>query len=189
MSSLRGKNRGAALFVGLIMLLLLTLVTIAAFKMGRGSFDVVSNMQQKDAVVAAANDTIQQVLSTTRMFQSPDTVFLTPCKTANTLCFDVNGDGKDDITVKLDPKPACVVAQTIKNSNLDLSNAQDAGCLVGAPQNYGIEGAVTGDSLCADSVWEVNAKATDNVTNAATTVTEGVAVRVATANISESCPN
>ena len=188
MSALRRSNRGSSLFVGLIMLLLMTLMTVAAFNMGRTSFDVVANMQQKDAAVASANDAIQEALSTTRMFQTPDTVFLTPCKGANTRCFDVNGDGKDDITVTLTPKPACVVAQTIKNNNLNLSDAQDAGCIVGAQQNYGIVGAVTGDSLCADSVWEINAQSVDNATNAQTTVTEGVAVRVSTANIAASCP-
>ncbi len=188
MSALRSSNRGSTLFVGLIMLLLMTLMAVAAFNMGRTGFDVVANMQQKDAAVASANDAIQEVLSTTRMFQSPNAVFLTPCAGANTRCFDVNGDGQKDITVTLNPAPSCVVAQTVKNSNLDLSNAQDAGCIVGTPQNYGIIGAVTGDSLCADSVWEVNAVSADNATKATTTVTEGVAVRVSTANISASCP-
>jgi hypothetical protein len=122
------------------------------------------------------------------MFQNPDAVFLTPCTTANTRCFDVNGDGKNDITVTLAPKPACVVSQTIKNNNLNLSDPVDAGCIVGAPQNYGIVGAVTGDSLCADSVWEINAQSVDNATKAQTTVTEGVAVRVSTAAIASSCP-
>lgn len=189
MSFLRRHNQGTSLFVGLIMLLLMTLMTVAAFNMGRTSFDVVSNMQQKDAAVASANDVIQEVLSTTNMFKSPDNVFLQPCNgVANTRCFDVNGDGKDDITVTLSPQPACVVAQTVKNSNLNLAVPEDAGCIVGTQQNYGIVGAVTGDSLCADSVWEINAQAVDTLTSAQTTVTEGVAVRVSTADIATSCP-
>lgn len=188
MIALRKRHRGSSLFVGLILLLLLTLMTVAAFNVSRTSIDVVSNMQQKDAAVAAANDAIQEALSTTRLFQSPATIFLTPCTVANTRCFDVNGDGKNDIKVTLTPTPSCIVAQTIKNNNIDVTNSQSAGCIVGSQQNFGIVGADTGDSLCADSVWEVNAQAVDLATDAKTTVTEGVAVRVSTADISSSCP-
>ena len=49
-------------------------------------------------------------------------------------------------------------------------------------------GATTGDSLCADSIWHVQAEAVDNVTQAKATMTEGMAVRVAAATITASCP-
>ena len=52
-------QRGAALIVGMIMLILLTLFALAAYKMGKGSLEIVGNMQQRNAVVAAANDTIR----------------------------------------------------------------------------------------------------------------------------------
>jgi hypothetical protein len=48
--------------------------------------------------------------------------------------------------------------------------------------------AVTGNSICADSLWELSAEATDNVTESKVTVAQGAAVRVSTDNIAASCP-
>jgi hypothetical protein len=49
-------------------------------------------------------------------------------------------------------------------------------------------GANTGNSLCADSVWEVNAVAADMETGAAVTVTQGIGVWVEVDDIVTNCP-
>ena len=183
------RERGMALVVGLILLALMTVMAITGFNIGRTSLDIVGNMQARQEVIAAANSTIQEAISTTRLFQSPDAIFLAPCDNeANTRCFDTNGDGTDDIVVALDPAPVCVQAQTIPNAQLDVDDLNQAGCATGVGQTYGIEGTATGSSLCANSVWEIVAVATDLITEAEVVVTQGAAVRVSTDEIGTHCP-
>jgi len=186
--SRRGAQGGMALVVGLILLALMTVMAITGFNIGRTSMDIVGNMQARQAVIAAANSAIQETLSTTRLFEAPEAVFLNPCTDPNTRCFDINDDGENDIEVALSPNPVCVQAQTIPNAALNVSDVNQAGCATGVGQTYGIEGAATGSSLCANSVWEIVAVATDLVTEAQITVTQGAAVRVSTDEISTHCP-
>lgn len=185
--SRNARQHGMALIVGLILLALMTVMVLTSFNIGRTSMDVVNNLQRHNEVVAAANSAIQEAISTTRLFQTPNTIFLAPCSGANTRCYDVNGDGTNDITVTLTPAPTCVQAQNIPNAALNLSDTEDAGCATGAAQTFGIAGSATGDSLCANSVWEINALAADPVTEAQVTVTEGAAVRVATDDVGITC--
>ena len=186
--SRRNKSQsGMALVVGLILLALMTVMALTSFNIGRTSMDVVGNLQRHNEVVSAANSAIQEALSTTRLFQSPNTIFLTPCSGSNTRCYDVNGDGTNDITVTLTPAPTCVQAQTIANASLNLSVPDDAGCATGAAQTFGIAGSATGSSLCASSVWEVTAVASDAVTETQVVVTEGASVRVSTDDVGLTC--
>lgn len=185
----RRRQRGMALVVGLILLALMTIMAITGFNIGRTSLDIVGNMQARQEVIAAANSTIQEAISTTRLFQSPDAIFLNPCdNVANTRCFDVNGDGVDDITVELTPAPTCIQSQTIPNAALNVNDVNQAGCATGVGQTYGIEGTSSGSSLCANSVWEVVAVATDLITEAEVVVTQGAAVRVSTDEVGTHCP-
>jgi hypothetical protein len=145
-------------------------------------------MQSRNQAVVSAQGTIEEAISTTRFFQNPTLVFLQPCAGSNTRCYDVNADGKPDITVTLTPNPACVMAKTIPSASLDLSNPEDLGCSIGTSQTFGIVGSASGDSLCANSVWEINAVAVDAITQARATVTQGVAVRVSTDSVATTCP-
>ena len=182
------RQRGVTLVVALIMLVLLTLLALTSFNVGKSNLQVVSNMQQRDETIAAAREVIEETISSTRFFATPGDVLANPCGAANTRCVDTNGDGVADVTVALTPPPTCVKASTIKNSELDMSNTEDAGCSLGSDQNFGVSGAVTGNSECANSVWEVNALASDNVTQASVKVTQGIAVRVAHDDIATNCP-
>lgn len=185
----RHGQRGMALVVGLILLALMTVMAITGFNIGRTSLDIVGNMQARQEVIAAANSAIQEAISTTRLFQAPGAVFLDPCdNTANTRCYDTNGDDVDDISVVLDPQPVCIQAQTIPNAALDLAQANQSGCATGVGQTFGVEGTATGSSLCANSVWEIVAVATDLVTAAEITITQGAAVRVSTDDVGTHCP-
>jgi hypothetical protein len=77
----------------------------------------------------------------------------------------------------------------VQNAALNYADEEDAGCAIGTQQNlYGIKGATTGNSICANSLWELSAEATDDVTESKVTVTQGAAVRVSTDNVATSCP-
>jgi Tfp pilus assembly protein PilX len=183
------RQRGVTLIVALIMLVLLTLLALTSANVGRSTIQVVSNMQSRDESATAARQAIEEVISTTRFFQSPTDAIASPCgNTANTRCIDNNGDGTTDVTVKLTPAPTCVVAQTVLNTSLNIANTEEQGCATGGAQSFGIVGSVSNDSLCADSTWEINAIATDMVTEASVQVVQGVSVRVAKDNIETSCP-
>lgn len=188
------RQSGATLLVGLIMLVLLTLVLITSFNISKTNLVIVGNMQHKNEVTAAAQQALEEAISTTRLTDSPDSIFLTPCAGANTMCFDSNGDGVNDITVALKSEktdtPTCVYAKVIKNndSDIDLTKEEDLKCVVGTPQSYGVEGAVTGDSRCSYTVWDVAAVATDNATGAKVEVAQGVGVRVLTDKVEAECP-
>lgn len=180
------KQHGMALIVGLIMLVLITLVAVATFNMGKTSLEIVGNMQQSNAAMAAASVAIEDAISTTRLFKSPTAIYLNPCGAANTKCIDVDGDGITDQTVSLVPTPTCVRASTIPNQLLDFTQTENAGCAVGQSQSFGIENAVSGDSLCANSVFEITAVVSDGQSR--TQLTQGAAVRVAVTDVATSCP-
>lgn len=196
------RQQGMTLIVGLIMLVLITLATVASFNIGRTSMDIIGNMQHRNEAIAAANSAIQEALSTTRLFDSPGAILANPCAgVPNRRCIDSNGDGTADVTVDLrgtaTANPTCVQARTILNAELepelespDPIIAENANkCQVSDPPGLGgVKGVPTGNSLCADSVWEVVADAADAVTQATVTVTQGAAVRVATSVVATFCP-
>lgn len=192
-SPLRHGQQGATLLVGLIMLVLMTLLALSAFNMGRGNLQVVNNMQNHNDNYNAAQEALEETISNTRFFDSPTAVFLTPCTGSNTKCYSVNGSGKNDITVTIgsssDPtKPTCIKAQPVSNAQLNLANPNDLGCSMGQSQSFGIAGSATGNSLCADSLWDIQADAVDSVTQAHVVANAGVSVRVSADNIAVSCP-
>lgn len=188
MKNMRERQRGITLVVALIMLILITLLALTGANLGKGSLQTVGNMQQRNQVNAAIQETLEEVISTTRFSDTPTAVFLTPCNgVANTKCVDINGNGVTDVTVAITPVPACVKSQVIQLTALDLSKTEDAGCTVGVDQDFGVVGAVKNDSLCADSTWEIKAVGTDAITQATVAATQGISTRVSTNNIPASC--
>jgi Tfp pilus assembly protein PilX len=171
------RQRGSTLLVGLIMLVLMTLVAISSFNLGKSNQLIVANMQHRTETAEAAKATLEEVISKTNFSVNPSAALVGNCGT-NAKCFDVNGDGTNDVTVTLNPVPCIKKSQIIKNSQLDLTNTEDLGCSTGATQNLGIAGAATGDSLCANTTWEISAVAADPVMQTSVTAVQGVAVRV-----------
>jgi Tfp pilus assembly protein PilX len=189
----RKRQEGVTLVVGLIMLVLLTLMAISAFNLGKGNLQIVGNMQNRGESYNAAQQALEEALSTVRLFSAPTAVFLTPCTTQNTKCYSINASGNNDIVVKVgsseDPaQPRCVRAMVVPVAQLNLSNPDDLGCTVGQGQTFGIAGAATGNSLCGDTVWDVKADAQDSVTSTRVVSYAGVKVRVSANTITTSCP-
>ena len=176
------------LIIGLVLLIAATMITMASFNLGFGDFKIVGNMQHRAEAAGVAQQAIDEAISSTRFFETPSAVYFPPCSDQNTYCADVTGDGSNDIMVRLDPEPACRIARGIKNAELDLSQPEDLGCAVGVQQSFGTEGSATGDSLCAQTTWEIRAEADDAVTQTLVAIGEGVAVRIPLANMVTNCP-
>src|SRR5512142_2790232 len=88
----RQSQRGVTLVVGMIMLVLVTLVVLASFHLGRSNLEIVGNAQRRNDAVAGAQQTIEAAVNSPLLTTSPGNVFPTPCLGNNTLCYDVNGD-------------------------------------------------------------------------------------------------
>jgi Tfp pilus assembly protein PilX len=176
MKSIPSRQIGATLLVSLIMLVLITLLAVTSFRIGKANLQIAGNMQQRNQAFPAAQGAIEQVISGTQFTTTPTNAIPNPCNNvANTTCVDVNGDGVTDVNVAV--TPACVSTQVIPISALNLANPNNAGCLVGVSQQFGVVGSATTDSLCANILWDAQAVATDSLSNAQFTINQGVAVR------------
>ena len=190
------RQRGTTLIVALIMLVLLTLFAVSSFNTANTNLKVVGNMQQKNEALNAAQAAIETVISTPQFIANPANAVPVPCGTANTMCTDVTGDAVADFTTTLiapegattPNQPTCVTVRPIKNQELVLTNPEDLGCAVGQqPGAAGIAGAMSGDSLCANTVWEIKARTVSSLSGAAVIVTQGVGVRVSSDAAGTSC--
>ncbi|MDI1308764.1 MAG: hypothetical protein PSV17_04930 [Methylotenera sp.] len=180
------RSKGVVLLQAMVLMILLFLIAVASFNMGRQNTIIAGNMQNKAEVLTAANQAVEKVISSTNFIDNPSAAL-----PSNTISYDVNGDGTNDVTVKLAPKPCVKKSQVIKNSELDVDNSNDLACAMGSGQNLGVEGATTGNSLCANTIWEVVAEAQETATGAKVAVTTGVGVRVSTDNATNTanmCP-
>ena len=189
------RQRGITLIISLIMLVLLTIMALTSFNIGKSSLQVIDNAQQQAQVLNAAQTMLSQVISSPTFTQAPESVLdnsnCAPLTApANSRCVDLYGDGKTKIIVQMTPPPVCVQAQSIPTSSLNLTNSTspDWGCTLGDPAQHGIEGVATGDSLCANSLWDLNAVAVDPVSSARAVVNQGVAMRVSKDSVDTVCP-
>ena len=181
------RQRGTTLIVALIMLVLLTLFAVSSLNTANTNVRVVGNMQAKAEAINVAQETIEKTISTPQFIVNPANAVPDPCGTANTRCVDINSDGTPEFTITLTPQPACVTVAPIKNVTLDPNNAEDVACSTGQQQQFGVAGAVTGDSLCSQTVWEIRAVATDSSTGATATITQGIGVRISADDAGTSC--
>lgn len=180
------RQRGATLLVALIMLVLLTLFAVSSLNTANTNLKVVGNMQAKSEALNAAQEAVETVISSTLFISNPANAVLNSCGT-NKICTDVTGDTIPEYETTLTPQPACVTVKPIKNSELVLTSTEDLGCAAGQQQQFGVAGAVTGDSLCSKTVWEVTAKTVAVGSGATVTVTQGVGVRISADDAGSSC--
>ena len=188
------RQQGATLIVSLIMLLLITLLAVSSFTLGKGSLQIVGNMQQRQQALAAAQGAVASVISSNQFSATPTDAFHNPCGgtapcadgnvtvdchgNKNTACVDSNGDGVTDVNVAV--TAACSAIQPVTTPELNFNDANDRKCLDGVQQTFGTAGASNNDSMCSNIVWDVQASATDAVSGANSVVDQGVAVRALT---------
>lgn len=182
------RQRGMTLFVALVMLVLITLLAMSTFNLGKSSIQVVNNMQNRDEGLAASRGVLDEAMSSTRFFDTPTDALANRCNgVSNTRCLDINGDGVTDIVTTLST-PACIKVRTVTTAELDLNNPEDAGCSVANdPSTLARPGSGSGNSLCADTTWEMTATSVDNQAQSRVDVVQGVAMRIPSADAGNSC--
>lgn len=155
------KDRGAALVVGLIMLVLVTLLVLTALNLGSANFKAVSNAQFRDEAIAAANAAIQMRLAST--FEDPPGTSLLPV--------DLNGDGETDYNVAV--TPTCISATVAESAD---------------PSSLSLPAEMSLASTW-NTVWDIAATVTDDNTGANVTIRAGVRVLLNQVDRDRSCPD
>jgi len=197
--AMTSRERGSALVVSLIFLLIFLIMALAVYRGSLTSAQVIGNMQWRNEAIASANVAIDSLLSSARIATEADDVTLE----VNTAPFqyDANADGKTDVTVNFPPVtldgltrpgPRCLRAAPVPVAKLDPDKEEDAGCFVSssagglAVEGAGGTSAISGSSavsLCSNSEWTMTVRATDPTTNTSVDVVQGFAVRVPTVAI------
>lgn len=179
---------GVTLVVGLIMLVLMTLLAMSAMRLANTNLKVVGNEQfQNEAQAAAA--------------YALDTLANQPTFAADNATTVTVNVGQADYAVAV-TKPACKRYRTIPkselvtiNAGIPSINANDVPCFTGSSSSpLTISGGTvdtTGASLCAGTLWEVQATVSPATTGTDTGVssvtTEGIEQRMTVPDAQTSC--
>jgi Tfp pilus assembly protein PilX len=159
-----GPQRGAVtMFVCLVMLVLITIMAITSYSMSSMSLRSVGNVQVREEALASANEVIERVI------ESDFT--LDPPASAGTYPVDMNGDGNDDFSVEL-LEPQCVRAVN-----------------VASPLGFSVTLPGMTVSSAWNTVWEMDATATEATTGANVRVLHGVRVLLSNAEKEAVCPD
>ena len=154
-------QRGATLIIGLIMLVLISLIVVNAFTLSSSNLKSVGNMQTREEALAAANQAIEQVISSN----------FTSVPVAQTVTVDINKDDTLDYSVVL-ATPTCVRATQ---------------ATVAAPSDVELGAAMSSGSTW-NTDWDLDATVTDAASGAQVRVRQGVRVLLTQAQKASSCP-
>lgn len=183
------------LLVGLVMLFVLTVMAVASFRLGVFQTVVISNAQQQIKGVAAADQAIETVINSSNFTVNPNAaITVSNCASGgtNVLCTSSNGGttGKQDFKVTV--AVTCVSANAIPTSDLDVTKDNDLACISGSQQGTvgisGSAGSSGANSLCASSLWNIDATATSPDDTNAVNVSQGVSQRILIAEKTTFCP-
>lgn len=153
-------QRGATLVVALIMLTLITLVVISAFTLSSSNLKAVGNMQARDEAIAAANQAIELVVSSS----------FTDAPVAQEVNVDINKDGVNDYTVAIAP-PKCIKATEVPNPDKCDEDLKEL-C---AENDW-------------HTSWDLQATVGDPASGASVVIHQGVRVKLTNAQKTAVCP-
>jgi Tfp pilus assembly protein PilE len=168
------RERGMTLLVAMIILVMITLLAVSAYRVSNTNLKIVGSMQGRQEGLSAVQAVIEQVLSSIQFTRSPAGV------AAQHWGIDINGDSNEDYDVKLSPIPRCVrTAPVVLGAKIAPA---DLPCVGSA-----VLGKAHLSAYCSDTIWEITATTQDKLTGANTTVRQGVGVRVAVDAAASSC--
>jgi Tfp pilus assembly protein PilX len=161
----RQRQRGAALIVGLIMLVLITIMVTSTFKLSTSQLQAVGNMQFRGEALAAGNRAIEQIVS------SPFTV----SPQAEQVVVDINNDGATDYRVNF-AAPVCVSGSLAVTNSVPPSSTSLGSAFNTATANY------------FETVWDLSANVEDaNNSGATVQIHQGVRVLLSESQYNTVC--
>ena len=147
------RQRGLAMVIGMIMLVLLTLLVVSAINSSSVNLRITGNMQAQDEARAMAQQAIERVLGVKANFYPTPTA-----QPATNYHVDNNSTGNAVYSVAV-AAPVCKgAAKQFPGRTPDCINGARAGL------------------FCWDTLWEVVATATDTKTGVRQVITQGVAI-------------
>lgn len=184
------RQNGAVLFVGLIMLILITLIAVSAIRLAKTNMLIAGNEQFQMEAEDAANYHLDQALNT-------DKFTTTNLKAEpNTLpAFDgSSASSSQEYNVTI-PTPTCKRYRYLKKSELvgagnsvPLENIACFGSAGGSGITIVVDAASLNDnSLCATSLWEMTADVEVPSTGTKAQVAQGVEMRIDYAEAKSAC--
>ena len=183
---LKAKQKGATLLMAMIFLILMSLFAISAFKNSIGNLRVVGNMQSRQETIAAAQMALERTLSSSEFTSNSIGVALTPVN------IDIDGNGTVDYVSTVNPQLHCYRTKAIKSSELNPAVAADRSCMTsGKTQDGGLDfpnaELLAGNSLCANSEWNISAQVFDARSDTKIVINQGVGVRVLETDLANLC--
>ena len=152
------------IFVAMIMLLLITLLITTAFSISTTNLRAVGNVQSRDEAISSAQTVIEQVI-----LEDPRLATFTSTR-PEIRAVDFDGDTVDDYLVEIQV-PVCVRAT--RATTTTASSVTLPGFSAGGAWN---------------TVWEINAIATDAATGARVSVIHGVRYLMSNVDKNARCP-
>jgi hypothetical protein len=189
------SQRGAALFVVMVLMLAIAWFAMSAMRIGRQNLSMVGNRQAEAQATAAAQSAIEQTISSDAFTKDPKGIAKIPIDA------DIDGDGKPDFVAHLAPIPKCMRMRPMKANEITVSDIEKMiatkhmGCLAstqppGAAGGGYVEapGPVqAGNTPCFATEWNVSAAVNDPVTHTNVVVSQGVAIRLLKEDAENSC--
>ena len=167
------RERGATLFIALVMLALMMIHALASFMAADTQLRNVGSLQARQEAQAAAQLAIARVIGSSAFVTSPP---------VSPIDIDVDGDGFPDYRVAL--SAGCSAARALTSIAIPPPTADDAACLAAS--------SPSGDIPCADTTWDIQAIATrresQTQSGAMVEVHQGVTVRLEAGEAMRSCP-
>lgn len=168
------QTRGMVLLVVLVLLGILTVIVATLVSTGNVNFRIAGNQQYRMESRLAAQNAVESYISNSANFTIPLPT------TSSSIGMDLDGDGTNEYTAIV-PPPTCVRSQPIKNSELDVSKADDQPCYgSGSVQNSGVlsnNSSGNGNSWCSKMMWDVQTNVNDAPTSANVTLHQGIYLR------------
>jgi len=165
------RQAGATLITALVMLIVLTLLTFSAIRSSMANLRIAGNAQVGAEAAAAAQQTIEQVISSN--FTS-NPVAVTAVVGAYTVSV---------------PTPACTGSTPVLSASLDYYNPDDRQCFPPGTdpnpnlidrigQNGQRQNQLATQPYCFSQRWDVQANVNDPATGAVEETHQGIALRV-----------
>jgi archaellum component FlaF (FlaF/FlaG flagellin family) len=165
----RARQGGAVLVVSLIMLILITMFVVTAYKFSSTNLKSVNNMQTRAEAIAAANKAMEQVIGSWDFSTPPG---------ADQINVDIDNNGSNDYVVNI-AAPVCVKAVAVSTpSSADSEWPTNAeGLTIPPPTTANIYNVL----------WELDATAT-GTTGTKVRVRQGISKSLTQDQCDAACP-
>jgi hypothetical protein len=172
------RERGAALILSLLFLVIIAILAISTFNSSTTNLRVTGNMVSRDEKMASNQAVLDRIISHSNFISDPNAV-------ANST-YIVPIDGTNTIQVTVTPAPACYQARAINMNELDPAKAQDLACMGSSVVRDPSQQSPA--SFCSATNWNIRATYVDPGSGTQIgSINRGIGVRVPSTDALNDC--